>query len=1053
MTSLYAALSQCSQAIVHCSGADELFPRICRAAVEFGGMKMAWVGLIDEATQMLRPTAAFGSGMEYLEGIEISRSPDEVTGKGPCGITMRENRPYWCQDYLNDPLLAPWHERGVRSGWGSMAALPLHHKGKIVGAFSLYVGEVNAFDEATCGLLKEMVMEVDYALDAYDLQAQRKQDVQALEDSEKQFRSLFELANDGIFLLDLEGNLIDINRVAHERLGYSKEEMLAMHIRAVDAPEAAAKVSARMAQIKQHGQTQFESIHQRKDGTPVPVDVSSRVIDLKGEKVVLSIIRDISERKKAEVEMRQNEEQLRHVISGASLGYWDWNFKTGAHDVNDRWLEMLGLDRSEISNDIGDWEARINPEDKQRIQPVIEASFTSGEPYTVEFRMKHKDGHWVWIQGSGAVIAYDPVLHEPLRICGTHQDVSERKQAEEKLLLTQFVSDHAPAGICWVDEQARICYANDTSCGDHGHTREEMLGMSISDIDPDFPMDAWPAHWQELTQAGSLNFETRHCRKDGTIFPVEVSTNFVRFGDKEYNIAYVRDITERKKEERNTARLFQAVQQAGEAVLMTDRNGTIEYVNPAFTTMTGYSVEDALGKTPAMLKSEAQDPAFYKDLWDTITRGDVWHGTLIDRKKDGSFYPALMSVAPIHADNGDITHFVALQQDMSEYKRLEGQFLQAQKMEAIGTLVGGIAHDFNNMLAAIQGNVYLSKMKLKGQPEVADKLDSIESLGMRAADMVKQLLTFARKGRVEMVGFSLNAFIKDAFKLARAAIPENIELVCDLCPEELVVQGDATQMQQVLMNLLNNARDAVSHVSDPGVSCSLRSFAASDTFIKAHPDIKGDRFALLMIRDNGVGIPKELVNKVFEPFFTTKGVGEGTGLGLAMVYGAVQSHGGIIEVESEPGTGTSFSIYLPLVKKAGGIETASAASVIQGLGETILLVDDEESMRETTGEVLESLGYKLLKAGDGEESLEIFKAHRLEIALIITDIVMPKVGGIELAKSIRQLDMDVPIIFATGYDKESTIPVQDQIEQSTVINKPFSYQKLSRLMRQMLDTD
>jgi len=1059
VTSLYAALSQCSQAIVHSANAVELFPRICRAAVDAGGMKMAWIGLIEESSQMLRPTAAFGSGIEYLEGIEISMRPDEATGRGPCGIAMREDRPYWCQDYLNDPRLAPWHERGARSGWGSMAALPLHHKGKVVGAFSLYADEANAFDEATCGLLQEMAIEIDYALDTYALQAERKQMQEGIAVSEARFRILADESPLSLQIFSPDGRTVRVNPAWEKMWGVPLEALSNYNV-------------LHDQQLIDQGTMPFILKAFGGEGVDIPATCYDRdltpevqsgsgtlwirsyiypILDKQGNvSEVVLIQEDVSASMLAEDKLRASEKKFRALFEQTAdyvlvLDPADGNVPI-IIDGNEAAFRKHGYSRDEL---IGQPISIIDPHaTEEELENRICLVRAGG---LIHFEAEHicKDG----TSFSVDVAVQAVTINGKNLLYSVERDITERKQAEAKLLLTQFVSDHAPAGICWVDEQARICYVNDTSCSDHGHTKEEMLGMSVPDIDPDFSMDVWPAHWQELKQVGSLNFETRHSRKDGSIFPVEISANFVRFGDKEYNIAYVRDITERKEEERNTARLFQAVQQAGEAVLMTDRNGVIEYVNPAFTTMTGYSVEDALGKTPAMLKSEAQDPKFYKDLWDTITRGDVWHGTLIDRKKDGSFYPALMSVAPIHDDSGGITHFVALQQDMTEFKKLEEQFLQAQKMEAIGTLVGGIAHDFNNMLAAIQGNVYLSKMKLKGQPEIADKLDSIESLGMRAADMVKQLLTFARKDRVEMVGFSLNAFIKEAFKLAKAAIPENIELVCDLCPEELVVQGDATQMQQVLMNLLNNARDAVSHVSQPEISCSLRPFVASDTFLKAHPDFKGSRFAQLMIRDNGAGIAEEIVNKVFEPFFTTKGVGEGTGLGLAMVYGAVQSHGGIIEVESELGTGTSFSIYLPLVKDAGGIAAASDASVIQGQGETILLVDDEESMRETTGEVLESLGYKVFMAVDGQEALEIFKAHRQEIALILTDIVMPMVGGIELAKSIRQLDKDVPIIFATGYDKESAIPAEDHIEQSTIINKPFSFKKLSRLMRQMLGTD
>ena len=682
---------------------------------------------------------------------------------------------------------------------------------------------------------------------------------------------------------------------------------------------------------------------------------------------------------------------------------------------------------------------------------------------------KHND-EWVTYPDGRRVLL--DTLKTPFRdntgkvigILGISRDITDSRLIAENLERSRYqlglILHSAGEGIYGLDTEGLATFVNPAAAHMFGWEIEELLGQNMHEVMHHTKRDGTPLHDEQCLIHSTFKHGVIHTvtddlffRKDGSSFSVDyVSTPMLEDGKLSGSVITFNDISERKETERKSIQLFQAVQQAGEAVMMTDRNGVIEYVNPAFTSITGYAPDEIIGQTPAMLKSSAQDPAFYKELWDTITRGEVWHGTLIDRKKDGSFYPAMMSVAPIHDDSGDITHFVSLQQDMSEYKTMEDQFLQAQKMEAIGTLVGGIAHDFNNMLAAIQGNVYLSKQKLKDRPDVVEKLDSIEMLGMRAADMVKQLLTFARKDRVAKSTFSLNVFFKEAFKLAKTSVPENIELICDPCQEELIISGDATQLQQVLMNLLNNARDAVSDVAQPSISCSLRLFIATDAFAKAHSDMKGDRFAQLVIRDNGAGISKEHVNKVFEPFFTTKGVGEGTGLGLAMVYGAVQSHGGIIDVDSDLGMGTTFSIYLPLSTRP--ITTEADASIIaHGHGETILLVDDEESMRATTAEVLSSLGYRVLIAEDGEEGLALFKVHSQDIALILTDIVMPRMGGIELAKAIRQLDKDMPIIFATGYDKDSAISTGDQVAQSTVINKPFSFTKLSQLIRKMMGTD
>ena len=495
--------------------------------------------------------------------------------------------------------------------------------------------------------------------------------------------------------------------------------------------------------------------------------------------------------------------------------------------------------------------------------------------------------------------------------------------------------------------------------------------------------------------------------------------------------------------------LSSAVEQAGESVMITDRQGAIEYVNPAFTTITGYSADEVLGKDPSILKSDAQDPAYYKELWETISQGEVWSGTLIDRKKDGSFYPAMMSVAPIHDDNGIITHFVATHQDMTQYKLMEKQFFEAQKLQAIGTLAGGIAHDFNNMLAAVQGNVYLARRGIGQNVKLQGRLDNIETLIDRSASMIRQLLTYARKDQVSKAPFSLNSFMKEGFKIAGTALPENIEHICDLCQDVLIVNGDATQLQQMLMNLLINARDAVADITEPIITCRLRPYVATDDFLRKHPALHNNIFAHLSVSDNGCGITRDNLNKIFEPFFTTKGVGKGTGLGLAMVYGSIKTHNGVIEVESKVGSGTAFHVYLPLDERRKPLEAIKRPTISHGQSETILLVDDETDLRTITYEVLESMGYKVLEAADGEAALQIIGNNRID--LLITDIVMPVMGGIELAREVRNRNQNMPIIFITGYDREQTRGLGEEINHCTVLNKPFEFESLSRTIHHMLN--
>jgi CheY-like chemotaxis protein len=365
-------------------------------------------------------------------------------------------------------------------------------------------------------------------------------------------------------------------------------------------------------------------------------------------------------------------------------------------------------------------------------------------------------------------------------------------------------------------------------------------------------------------------------------------------------------------------------------------------------------------------------------------------------------------------------------------------------------LVGGIAHDFNNLLAAMMGSVYLARRRVDERDLVLGKLETIQSLGNRAAEMIRQLLAFARKDTVEMKKFSLNLFIKEAYKLVESTIPENIERRFSVCHENLNVIGDTTQLQQVLMNLLVNARDALEGRDRPRIQCSISHYHADDAFMQRHPELKERHLVRLTIQDNGCGIPEEQIDKVFQPFFTTKEVGKGTGLGLAMVYGVAKGHGGTIDLESRVGEGTAVSIYLPLVEGEDEHEVMVSSELAEGKGELILLVDDEPMIRNMTRDVLESLGYQVIEAENGEEAIDQFRENRDRINLVLSDLVMPKMGGLDAARWMRGLKPGVPVIFMTGYDKEHALASGDSLDNSLIIAKPFSLEELSQYVHSLV---
>jgi len=395
-----------------------------------------------------------------------------------------------------------------------------------------------------------------------------------------------------------------------------------------------------------------------------------------------------------------------------------------------------------------------------------------------------------------------------------------------------------------------------------------------------------------------------------------------------------------------------------------------------------------------------------------------------------------------------------LQQEVEEHKQTanaliksEALFLQAQKMEAVGTLVGGIAHDFNNMLAGITSNLYLAKQYAKDSPEAIERLDRIDSISFRASDMIKQLLTFARKDKVDMQQLAFTPFINETVKFIRPSVPENIQIQTRVCTESLYIHGDRTQLHQVLMNLINNARDSLESIDAPKIIVQLEAFYPDKAFTEHHPAFTHNLYAHLSVEDNGCGIAEEHIKRLFEPFYTSKEQGKGTGLGLAMLFGAIKTHHGSVGVKSVVGKGSTFSIYLPAIDAQNkAVVSISALEVIHGHGEMVLLVDDDMAIIETGKEVLETLGYRVQQADNGQHAVDLYSKHGNAIDLIIMDVIMPVMGGDKAAQHIRELNPAVKIIFSTGYDHNS----QHSMRGETVLNKPFSIIDMSHAIDQQL---
>jgi PAS domain S-box-containing protein len=550
-------------------------------------------------------------------------------------------------------------------------------------------------------------------------------------------------------------------------------------------------------------------------------------------------------------------------------------------------------------------------------------------------------------------------------------------------------------------------------------------------------------------ERGSHSFEWTHKKFSGEEFFATVTLTRMIYRGQPLLQATVRDITERKRAEAEHTQLITAIEQSAEAVVITNTNGDIEYVNPAFTWITGYSREEVLGQNPRILKSGKQDPGFYQQLWATILQGEIWHGELINRKKDGSLYTEEMNIAPVRSARGEVTHFIATKQDVTGRKTLEAQLQQAAKMEAIGRLAGGVAHDFNNLLTIINGYAELLLDKFAADNQVGGQLKQIQDAGERAASLTRQLLAFSRRQVLASQVLDLNAVVSNVEKMLRRLIGEDVKLHTFLDPSLGRVKADPGQIEQVIMNLAVNARDAMP--SGGNLTLETSNVELDEAYARTHATVKPGPHVMLAVSDSGVGMTPEAKTHIFEPFFTTKEKGKGTGLGLATVYGIVKQSGGSIWVYSELGQGTVFKIYLPTVSESPAARGHAKTETDTASGsETILVVEDEQGVRSLVRLALESSGYKVLEMADAESALAACANYDGPIHLLLTDVVMPQMSGPVVAEKVAALRPGIKVLFMSGYTDDAVVRHGVLSHDMPFIQKPFSPLALRKKIREVL---
>ena len=630
-------------------------------------------------------------------------------------------------------------------------------------------------------------------------------------------------------------------------------------------------------------------------------------------------------------------------------------------------------------------------------------------------------------------------------------DITERRSAEETVgRQAALYNDMLRAtrdGFCLFDQEGRFVDVNDAYCRMTGYAREELLRMKIDEVEAEETPADVIRHIQAVTANGFDRFETRHRRKDGRLFDIEISSSYTPLTAR--FLTFVRDITETRKIEEERRRLAEAVEQTAEAIALSDPDDRVLYVNDAFLHLHGLRREETLGRRyEDLLGVELEDKSFGAGLREARARGETWKGRLSRKMGDGRQRELQVKISAVRDDSGRVINYAAIESDVTQERSLEIYIRQLQKLEALGTLAGGIAHDFNNILVPILLNTEMAQLELAEDSPVRRRMDTVLEATNRGRELVRQIIAYSRhKGR-KRDPVDLALVVREALALLRSSLPENIVVRELLATEKPFILGDPTQMHQIVMNLGNNARDAMRSTGGE-IEVRLDSIELDGGTAAANPDLRPGPYVKLTVSDTGEGMTEEVQDKAFDPFFTTKKPGEGSGMGLPVVLGIVRSHGGAVKIASEIGRGTRFEILLPRTEEAERPGPAGPQSLPRGEGR-ILFVDDEPIVVRTITPLLERLGYTVVSTSDPAAALDLFRADSDKFDLVITDQTMAPLTGDQLGREMLRIRPGLPILLCTGF---SEIVQEDEAiarGMAGLILKPFSAGEIAAKIREVL---
>jgi PAS domain S-box-containing protein len=889
---------------------------------------------------------------------------------------------------------------------------------------------------------------------------ERNRAKRALEESVSILNATLESTADGILVVDTKGNIENFNKKFLEMWGIPEDigvsdansEIRIQMLSRLKDPE---KIMRETQELYDNPEKGNFSVLELKDGRVFERYWHPQKIAEEIEGIVISL-RDVTERKQAEEALKESEERFRTVIEAARDIICSIDVNTGIlTSANSFGEQVLGYRREDVVNKLN-FTDLVHPDDHERLfTRLYELTTESKREPNLPLRLKRADGTYLHAEINGALV-YD-AEGNPHSYVGVIRDVTERLTAELSLKESEeryrTLVDNSLTGICLMQD-GNYKFVNERFCEMAGYSREELLEMSFNQIiHPDDLERTHEALARRLSgDTLSEHQQLRAIRKNGDIAWVETLGTVVEYKGTPAVLVNFIDITDRKKAEerivRSEERYRMLFEESKDGVFISTPEGIFLDINQAGVEMYGYSSKDELLNVDIardLYVDPEQREAIKKEL---AEKGYVKDYELHYKRKDGRIITVLETVTAVRDENNSIVTYRGIQRDVTEQKQIQQQLLQAQKMESIGTLAGGIAHDFNNLLGGVLGYASLIKNEFPEDHRGFGYANTIEKSATRAAELTAQLLGFARGGKYEVRPLNLNIIADETLGIIERTLDKSIQIETNLSPQLPTVEGDAGQLQQVLLNLCLNAADAMHGGGKLTIETGIE--ALTEEYAKARMDLRSGSCVCLSVTDTGIGIDQETQKRIFEPFFTTKEEGKGTGLGLAMVYGVIKNHGGYVSVYSEPDLGTTFKIYFPI---SGQREEplSPQQEAPRGQNELILVVDDEEHIRSFAQEVLEANGYRVLLAADGAEALALQKQHDGDIGLVMLDLVMPRMGGHEAFLRMKARNPELKALLSTGYGQKGK--AQEILDDGVLgfLQKPYQPNALLSKIRSVLD--